>query len=221
MTRLVMAALAVVLLACGHASAQLSGSAPSPLGITSPLGIGPAAPVPGTGIPLGTTELGSVGVSPMTSGTSPLPPALTGTIATCAGVNSMAGNLSGTSTSTATSMPVTSGTNLFDGGGTVGTASGTCATGATSSSANPAASASSPTGMSAATGGRVGIPLDSTELGVGGVSPMPQIPTLNPSVPSSALLANPSGTSTTTSPCSAAGSGLSSGSIAMGAGAGC
>ena len=87
MTRSVLAALALVLLGCGGASAQLSTSAPAPLGITTPLGLGKPSPVPGTGIPLGTTELGSIGVSPTTSGVSPIPPPATGGIATCSGVN--------------------------------------------------------------------------------------------------------------------------------------
>jgi hypothetical protein len=50
--------------------------------------------------------------------------------------------------------------------------------------------------------------MGSTELGVGGVSPLPQIPTLNPSVPSSALLANPSVLSPTSgTPCPMSGVG--------------
>src|SRR5262249_2994908 len=222
MTRSMMAALAAMLLSCGCVSAQLSGSAPSPLAITSPLGIGAAPAVPPTGIPLGTTELGSIGVSPTISGTSPLPAGPTGSIATCSGVNSMAGNLSGMSTGT--SMVTTpSSPNLLDGGGTLGTASGTCTIGTTSPSANPAGSASSPTGMAASSAaGRVVIPMGSTELGVGGVSPMPQIPTLNPSVPSSMLLTTPSmpsstsgtstsGTSTSGTPCSMTGMGSTTG----------
>src|SRR5439155_707652 len=51
MTRLAMIATATILLSCGSVLAQVSGSAPAPLGITSPLGIGPAPAVPGTGIP--------------------------------------------------------------------------------------------------------------------------------------------------------------------------
>ena len=39
---------------------------PSPLGVTSPLGIGPAPPVTSPGIPLGATELASPGLSSMT-----------------------------------------------------------------------------------------------------------------------------------------------------------
>jgi hypothetical protein len=202
MTRLLIAALAGALLGCGTASAQVGAvpSAPSPLGMTSPLGIGPAPAVPPTGIPLGATELTSPGVSPTTSGTSPLGPAALSTI-TCNGINAMAGNLSGASSltggssSTGTSTPGTPGTpsisgssTLFDGGGTVGTASGTCAGITGNTSAQPAASASSPTGMALPSAvGRVGIPLGSTELGVGGLSPMPEIPSPNPSVPSPTL----------------------------------
>lgn len=213
MTRSVMAALAMVLLGCGCASAQLSGSAPSPLGITSPLGIGPASPVSPTGIPLGSTELGSLGVTPTISGTSPLGPAAAGSLATCAGVDSMAGNLTGTSTGTST-LTTPGSINLFDGGGTMGTASGTCANIATSTSASTASSASSPTGMGAASAvGRVGIPMGSTELGVGGVSPVPQVLVPNPSVPAAALLSNPflpsasSGTPTLGASCPASGMG--------------
>jgi hypothetical protein len=62
------------------------------------------------------------------------------------------------------SAETSSSTLLFDGGSTAGTASGTYA-GAASSLAGPAASASSPTGMrSMSTGGRIGLPLGSTEL---------------------------------------------------------
>ena len=62
------------------------------------------------------------------------------------------------------------------------------------SSGGPAASASSPTGMgSTSPNGRVGIPMGSTELGVGGLSPPPAIQTPNPSAPVS--------TFGTTTPC--------------------
>ena len=72
----------------------------------------------------------------------------------------------------ATGMPGSSA--LFDGGGTMGNASGTCMGAAGGSTAGPASSASSPTGMGLGSPvGRVGIPLGSTELGVGGLSPPP------------------------------------------------
>ena len=202
MTRVLMAATAAYLLTCGFASAQVGGTGPSPLGMTSPLGTGPAAPVPPTGIPLGTTELGSVGVSPTTSGTSPLSPPTTSSTATCAGINSTAGNLSGGS-STGASSPASG--SLFDGGSLAGTASGTCAGIATGPTGGPASSASSPTGMgSTSPNGRVGIPMGSTELGVGGVSPPPATPTPNPSAPVS--------TFGSTTPCPTTGMSTSSGS---------
>jgi hypothetical protein len=71
--------------------------------------------------------------------------------------------------------------------------------------AGPAASASSPTGMgSASSVSRIGIPLGSTELGVGGLSPPPVVLTPNPSAPQSTL-------GTTTSPCPTTGISATSG----------
>jgi len=183
MTRLLMVAMTAALLGCGSASAQIGGLATtpgsSPLGMTSPLGIGPAAPVAPTGIPLGATELASPGVSPMTSGASPVVPAIGGATA-CSGTGAVGG-------STGLANPGTSGsTTIFDGGGLGGTASGTCA--ASSSSMAPAASASSPTGMGwTSSVGQAGIPLGSTELNVGGLSPPPDVLTPNPSAPLSTL----------------------------------
>ena len=55
----------------GAAFAQVGmGAVTPPLGMTSPLGIGTAAPVGVTGVPLGATELATPGVSPMTSSSS-------------------------------------------------------------------------------------------------------------------------------------------------------
>src|SRR4051794_5833852 len=70
MTRIWISALTALLVGCGSAFAQISPG--SPLGMTSPLGIGPGSAVAPTGIPLGATELASPGVSPTTSGASPL-----------------------------------------------------------------------------------------------------------------------------------------------------
>jgi hypothetical protein len=92
-----------------------------------------------------------------------------------------------------------------------GTASGTCAAIGSNSLAGPAASASSPTGMgSAPSVSRLGIPLGSTELGAGGLSPPPTLVSPNPSAPVS--------TSGSTTPCptigtsSTTGTSMSSGS---------
>ena len=100
MSRLLMVVLGAVLVGCGPAAAQVGGIGASPLGMTSPLGIGPASPVAPTGIPLGATELASPGVSPMTSGTSPLVPGIGGSLScsTMAGSNPQA--FSGTAMST-------------------------------------------------------------------------------------------------------------------------
>ena len=135
-----------------------------------PLGIGPAPAVPRTGIPMGATELSSPGVSPMTSPLGAAP----GNITTCSSIGGSFSGTTGTSGSTTT----------FDGGGTIGNASGTCAGIASGPSAGPASSASSPTGMGLGSPvGRLGIPLGSTELGVGGLSPPPDVLSSTPSAP--------------------------------------
>jgi hypothetical protein len=224
MTRFVMATTAAVILGCAPAFAQVSPGLP-PLGMTSPLGVGPALPVPPARVPLGATELAAPGVSPLTSVTSPLGPA-TPTMSGCRGIggsiaessfglgtsvtasgagvsspgvgtssvmgssssvvggsstgmgSSTAGTSYGTGTSTAgTSMSPT----VFDGGGVAGNASGTCPSTDNASLAGPAASASSPTGTGYGSSvARVGIPMGSTELGAGGLSPAPTISSTMP-----------------------------------------
>src|SRR3982075_2007999 len=155
MTRFMMVTTAGLLMGCGSAFAQVGGMmgispGPSPLGMTSPLGIGPGSPVAPVRVPLGATELASPGVSPMTSGASPMGPT-TGGITTCSGIggsmpqtsfgmggSSMTGTSSGTATSTA---GMSASTSVFDGGGMAGTASGACAAIGSSSLAGPVASA--------------------------------------------------------------------------------
>jgi hypothetical protein len=222
-----MFALVVSVSGFGTAFAQTAvgtGMAP-PVGITSPLGIGPGAPVAATGIPLGATELATPGVSPTTSGISSLGSMTTGSMGTataCSGTQGsmqtgatglgsstvgtgtpMSGESSATGAVSGTSAP----TPLFDGAGIAGTASGTCANGIASSS--PTGSASSPTMGSGSTAGRVGIPLGSTELNTGGVSPLPDITTLTQApitstgttpCPTTEMSTAP-GTSTTSSGC--------------------
>ena len=220
MTRFMIATTAAVLLGCGSAFAQVGGMnispGPSPLGITSPLGMGPGTRGALGGIPLGATPLASPGVSPMTSGASPMGPT-TGSVTMCSGIGGSmpqtsfgmgSSSVTGTSSGTATS---TAGMSGFDGGGMAGTASGTCAAIGSNSLAGPAASASSPTGMgSASSVSRLGIPPGSTELGAGGLSPPPTVVSPNPSAPVS--------TSGSTIPCptigtsSTTGTSMSSGS---------
>jgi hypothetical protein len=221
MTRFAMAT-AAVLLGCSSAYAQAHMNvSPLPaLGMTSPLGI-PNALVGQTGIPLGATELATPGVSPTTSGAAPLigatcagaspAPAPMGSSATAAstGVGTpMTGASAGTGGASAgmgSSVPGLSSTTLFDGGGMTATARGTCAASATASP--PLASSMGP-GSSA---GMVGIPLGSTELGGGGLSPPSVALSPNSSAPVMSLLpplsamtppSTPSvSTSQSTSPC--------------------
>ena len=152
MARLIIAATLAVALSPGPALAQVGtvGGAPtpSPLGMTSPLGIGAPQPVAPTGIRLGATEIVPQGTSPGTtpSGLS------TNDLAVCSGFSSSVPQASfgAPATGAASAMGTTSSptglATVFDGG-TTGTASGTCTAGP--NLASPTASASSPTGMSA------------------------------------------------------------------------
>jgi hypothetical protein len=173
----------------GAAFAQVGmGAVTPPLGMTSPLGIGAAAPVGATGVPLGATELATPGVSPMTSSSSAsgamtmtTPSACSSTMGAMQTAASGMGNptsgaaglLPGESSATGAISGTSAPTPLFDGTGIAGTASGTCAS-ATTASSSPTTSASSPTIGSRTTVGRVGIPVGSTELGTGGLSPLPE-----------------------------------------------
>ena len=158
--RLLIVSVMLFVAVCGTALAQGVGAPiPSPLEATSPLGIGPAAPVASPGIPLGATELASPGLSPMTGAP---------TNSACSGPGGTVTATSGASTSTA----------LFDGGIANGPTSTNCGP-APPSFAQPAASASSPTGMGVAPFRPMQIPFGATELGGGGLSPLPSatIPT--------------------------------------------
>src|SRR6266508_2577027 len=169
MTRFAMAT-AAVLLGCSsaYAQARMNVSPLPALGMTSPLGI-PNAPVGQTGIPLGATELATPGVSPTTSGAAPL------LGATCAGGSPAPAGMG-------SSVPGLSSTALFDGGGMTATALGTCAASAT---ASPPLASSMVPGSSV---GMVGIPLGSTELGGGGLSPPSVALSPNSSAPVMSLL---------------------------------
>ncbi len=184
---------------CNPVFAQVGGmGSPTPaIGATSPLGIGPGPAVPPTGLRLGATEVPTRGVSP----TNPPPSPTTTSLTTCGGIGGsipeasfgVASSSTGTTSGMGTSSTGTSSSPLlFDGGGTAGSASGTCPGAAGSSLAGPPASGSSSVG-------RIGIPLGSTELGVGGVSAAPIVPTPSPnpstmgiSMPSLTFSPNPS-----------------------------
>ena len=173
------------------AAAAIAGVSPAgaqvtqpPLGITSPLGIGPGIQVPPVGVPLGATQLSVTGVSPIVTGSVPQS-AITGSNTACGG-------------SAALTTGISDPTALFDAGVSSGNASGTCASmgGALT---RPTASASSPTGMGGlAAVGRVGIPMGSSELDPGGLSPPPPTTSVTSSlgisttVPSTPLVGVPS-----------------------------
>jgi hypothetical protein len=188
MSRFITATMLMVAFGPGSAVAQVStiGGAPgpSPLGITSPVGVGAAAPVSPTGIPLGATELVPQGTSPGATAAG----LATSDIAVCAGFGgsipqaSFGAPTTGTASTMGTSGASPTGlATVFDGGST-GTASGTCAPGGGTTLARPTGSASSPTGMiSSAPVGRVGIRMGSSELGTGGLSPAPLDVTGTPS----------------------------------------
>jgi hypothetical protein len=209
------AAAALCFWACGPVFAQVGmvTGAPAPLGVTSPLGIGPGALVGATGIPLGATELATPGLSPSAAGTAALG-SMTASTA-CSGIGASAQpttSIPGTSGMAASPTPnamtttgaMTSGTPaptpLFDSTGISGNASGTCASGTATASSSATASASSPAGLGSrsTTVGRAGVAMGSTELSPGGLSPLPDI-TL-PSQPSASTMG------TSTSPCVLTGS---------------
>ena len=122
------------------------------------------------------------------------------------------GSMSATSPDAGTSGS----TSLFDGGGMTGTASGACASIGSSSLAGPVASAPLGGGMgSGSSVGRVGIPLGSTELGSGGLSPPSVALTTNPLAPLMTLtplvvIPNQSAPSSlgSTTPCQTTGTGV-------------
>jgi hypothetical protein len=202
MRSLLIAAVVPALLVCNVARAQVSGMAsPTPtMGATSPLGITSGSSVSPTGIPLGSTELASPGVSPMptystgtiampgssttcsTLGTSPS--AMYGSTATYDGGGTAVGAATpataATSGTTATSMSsgisATSGMSTTSGMlGTIGL-SGMCGSGSSiASSSTPTSTSPTTTGGAA----RTGIPLGSMEISNLGVSSPAAVPTMS------------------------------------------
>src|ERR1700729_4104346 len=118
-----------MLFVCNVATAQVAGMAtPTPsIGATSPLGMGSASAVGPAGIPLGSTEIASPGISPA-------PADATGTIATTSGV--------GCSTLGSAPSSTFGSTASFDGGGMpLGTAPPAEPAGISTSSGPPTTSA--------------------------------------------------------------------------------
>jgi hypothetical protein len=172
---------AAIALLCSPAFAQQAAVMPTPsLSATSPLGMVPSAPVGGTGIPLGATEITSPGVSPM-----PLPSSGIVGSTVCSTVGTAPSTMFGSAAS-------------FDGGGmAVGTVAPQSMMQMSSSGISPTsalidtsgsqsmcgAGASNTTASSAPTspttpGGvpRTGIPMGSTEIGNLGVSSAAAVP---------------------------------------------
>ncbi len=191
MKRFLMVTAASALL-CSPVLAQQAAVMPTPsLSATTPLGMVPTAPVGGTGIPLGSTEIASPGVSPVpisppvaggsvctTIGTAPS--TMFGSVgsfdgggvavaaATPQGPMSTAGTMAMPQSTTASGLAPTSA--LIDTSGM----SGMCGSGAT----NPVMS-SAPTAPTTPGGlPRTGIPLGSTEIANLGVSSAAAVPTM-------------------------------------------
>jgi hypothetical protein len=199
MIRTLIAVIATVLLDCGAAFSQVGTGAPvpSPLGLTSPLGMAPGSPVPPAGIPTGATELASPGLSPAAAATI----GMTGNSTTCLAMGSPSLGMSGSSTN-------------FDGGG-MGVGTGTSLSGSAQPPGPCGTSASSSASLSAATsptspggGARTGIPLGSVEIGNAGVSPLLVVPapipnptTMGSGMPCSTTRFSPSSSSMSSTGC--------------------
>ena len=204
------AAIVTALVVCNTASAQVSGMAsPTPtVGATSPLGLGTGSAVSPTGIPLGSTEIASPGVSPApgdATGTIAMP----GSSTTCSTIGTAPSSMFGSTasfdgggTGAGAAAPATAANSAMATTSGMSTSSGISATSAMSATSgmlqtsgmsgmcgagSSSIASSTPTSRSPVTPGgaaRTGIPLGSTEIGNLGVSSAAAVPTLT--VPPSA-----------------------------------
>src|SRR5450631_1658859 len=198
------AAVIPALFVCNIAVAQVTGMAtPTPtIGATSPLGIGTGSTVSPTGIPLGSTELATPGISPApTYSTSTIAMPSNGT--TCSTVGTAPSGMYG-STATydgggmamGTATPATAATSGMATSSGMSTSSGISATsgmsttsgmmetsglsGMCGSGSSSIASSSTPTSPTTPGGAaRTGIPLGSFEIGNLGVSSAAAVPTMS------------------------------------------
>src|SRR3984885_4570515 len=194
LTRFVRVAAIVPALFVGSAAiAQVSGMAtPTPsIGATSPLGIGTGSTVSPTGIPLGSTELASPGISPapaFSTGTTAMPSNGTAcsTVGTApSGMFGSTATFDGGGMTTGSATPATAGTMAapeMSSSSATSTSSGISATsgmmetsglsGMCGSGSGSMASSSTPPSPTTPGGAvRAGIPLGSTEIGnLGGTS---------------------------------------------------
>lgn len=173
---------AAVLFGCGAANAQ-SPMTSGGIGATSPLGVPGASAASEsnspTGIPLGATEIDPGGLSPAP---------LSNCNASGSANSGMSAGMTGSSASGMGSTPGMGST--FDGGGFNSTGSAAPASGCTSTT-NPSPTGTAPPVSTPGTssnfilnGGT--IPLGSTEIDSGGVSPLITVPMTNGSTPSCA-----------------------------------
>jgi hypothetical protein len=216
------AAVIPLLVLCNVAMAQISGMAsPTPtIGATSPLGLGTGSTVSPTGIPLGSTEIASPGVSPApgdATGTIAMPSSST----TCSTIGTAPSSMFGSTASfdgggmgVATAAPATATTSGAMATSGMSTTSGMLETsgmsGMCGSGSSSIASSSTPTTPTTPGGApRTGIPLGSTEIGNLGVSSAAAVPTmtvsptagtvgLTPLVPTMPMVASPSAVSSPT-----------------------
>jgi hypothetical protein len=141
----------------------------SPLGTQGTLSVGPA------GIPLGATELGTMGVSPMPF-SAPLSGSTTGTPSPCSAAGASTPGLSGVPSSVGTfdggSIPAMSSTVVM------GITPGMAPCGGTSTGGGCVTSLPSTTSPGGAT--RTGVPLGTTEIGNAGTSGVTAVPTPSP-----------------------------------------
>jgi len=108
------AALLVALFDCNPVFAQtgtIGGPTPG-ISATTPLGIAPGSPISPPGIPLGSTELASPGLSPLPTGPTGLTTGTTGTTGSSATCSALGMPSSGVSSS-----GISGSSTLFDGGG--------------------------------------------------------------------------------------------------------
>lgn len=159
---------------CEPAHAQMSVNT-MPLPITTPMAMPgmpsmqPASPVPRTGLGFGATELATPGTSPAIGSMMPLGMQVGAGVA-CPGASGFVQ----AAPPTGTGMPAATTATApgFDGGG-MGTELSVCAT-IGNTAAGLMGSAMPSSGMNpVAANGRPGITLGATELGSGGLSPMP------------------------------------------------
>jgi hypothetical protein len=182
MTRRSIAIATAILMTSSCAYAQVSGPGMSNpnfgIGMTSPLGMSPSGTSVGpTGIPLGATELATPGVS-----MGPSAPFGFASSAACAGAGAIgtANAMTGTPTSSglfdASGVGISTGTTQLGATGSMSTATASVSTatcGQASTVGNATASQSSPSTPATSQLGMPTIPLGSTELSNGGVSPAP------------------------------------------------